>query len=121
MKNLFYATHNGGSTLEIYKMSGCVVSHDAPGSSIVTASHGLGATEGILVMGDSEKGIAVWFNQAVCAAMPMVLYREAAPSFFSRLLFSCGEMDESKVQLSQEPTFFAFSITGMHKTANDNV
>jgi hypothetical protein len=114
-KDMFYATHNGGYDFEVFKMTGSVISHDAPGSSIVTASHGLGATEGIVVIGDSEKGLAVSYDQTVCAAMPMIVYKEALPSFFCRLMFSCGEMDESKVQPVPGPLRFVLSISGLQK------
>lgn len=113
--SLFYATHNGGYEVEVFKMDGGTISHATPGSSIVTASHGLGATEGIVVLADSRKGIAVSFDHSSCAAMPMILYEEAAPSFFCRLMFSCGEMDESRVQPVPGPLRFVCSVAGLTK------
>ncbi|MBF0506856.1 MAG: glycoside hydrolase family 57 [Nitrospirae bacterium] len=112
-ESLFYATHNGGCNYEVFPLAGATMAHDAPGSSIVTASHGLGATEGVMVLGDSHKGIAIIFDQTICAAMPMLVYKNAAPSFFCRLFFSCGEMDESRVQQVPGPVRFVCSISGL--------
>jgi len=97
-KSLFYATHNGGSGFEIFRMDGQTIAHNAPASSVVTASSGLGATEGIMIIGDASKALALCFEPSVCAAMPMVAFRESVPSFFARIMFSCGELDESKAQ-----------------------
>ena len=112
-KTLFYATHNGGSEFEKFPLAGWQVAHGTPGSSVVSASSGLGATEGLLIIGDARKAIAVWFDQALCAAMPMVTYREAAPSFFARVMFSCGEMDESRVAEVAGPLRFSCSVSGL--------
>jgi hypothetical protein len=112
-ESLFYATHNGGSQLETFPIAGSHVAHGAPGSSVVSASSGLGATEGLLILGDARKALAVWFDQTVCAAMPMLTYREAPPSFFARLMFSCGEMDESRVAEVPGPLRFCCSLSGL--------
>ena len=112
-KTLFYATHNGGSEFETFPLAGWQVAHGTPGSSVVSASSGLGATEGLLIIGDARKALAIWFDQALCAAMPMVTYREAAPSFFARVMFSCGEMDESRVAEVPGPLLFSCSVSGL--------
>ncbi|MFA6440027.1 MAG: hypothetical protein WCX28_12005 [Bacteriovoracaceae bacterium] len=114
-RNLFYATHNGGKDFESYHLQNTFVQHDKPSSSIVSATSGLGATEGIVVAGDTNKAIAVRFNQSLCSAMPMVNFWKAAPSYFFRILFSCGEMDESRVQDLRGPLEFECSIIGLNK------
>jgi hypothetical protein len=114
-QSLFYATHNGGSGFEIFRMDGQTIAHNAPASSVVTASSGLGATEGIMIIGDASKALALCFEPSVCAAMPMVAFRESAPSFFARIMFSCGELDESKAQEVSGPLRFTCSIVGMGK------
>jgi hypothetical protein len=113
--SLFYATHNGGSAYEIFEMANKTIAHGAPGSNVVTASTGLGATEGIVVIGDHTKGLAVFFDQAVCAAMPMISFRPVYPTFFGRLMFSLGELDESRVQEVSGPINFSASLTGIEK------
>lgn len=114
-ETLFYATHNGGSGLEVFHVGGNTINHTMPGSSVVTASCGLGATEGLVVVGDSKKGLALHFEPHVCAAMPMVIYREAYPSFFARVVFSCGELDESSIEPVKGPLRFNLSIAPLNK------
>jgi len=114
--SLFYATHNGGYGMEVFKMNNCVIDHGTPSSSVVTASSGLGATEGIVVVGDQMKGIAVYFDQAVHAAMPMVSFRSADPSFFARLIYSLGEVDESRTQEILGPVKFVCSLAGLKRS-----
>jgi len=113
LSSLFYATHNGGSGFEVFKIEGQTVAHNAPASSVVTASSGLGATEGIVVIGDARKALAICFEPSVCASMPMVAFRQAVPFFFCRLMFSCGELDESRTGEAPGPLRFACSIVGM--------
>ena len=111
--SLFYATQNGGSGFEVFRIEGHTVAHNSPASSVVTASSGLGATEGIVVIGDARKALAICFDPSVSAAMPMVSFRQADPSFFARIMFSCGELDESRIGEVPGPLRFACSIVGM--------
>jgi hypothetical protein len=112
-ETLFYAAHNGGSEFEVFPFAGLQVAHGAPGSSVVSASSGLGATEGLFVIGDARKGLVIRVDQTVCAAMPMVTYRQAPPSFFARVVFSCGEVDESRVAEVSGSLTFSCSICGL--------
>ena len=45
---LFYETHNGGVAIERFMLKGSTVNHSQPVSNLVTASGGLGATEGVV-------------------------------------------------------------------------
>jgi hypothetical protein len=111
--SLFYATHNGGFDYEVFEVANHTINHGLPSSSVVTASSGLGATEGKIVIGDNNKGFAVFFDQAVCAAMPMISFRPAEPSFFPRLMFSIAEMDESRTQEFHGPVRFVLNLAGI--------
>ena len=112
---LFYATHNGGNTFEIFSLPFSTVMHDAPSSSVVSASHGLGATKGLVVLGDSSKGIGVYFDNTICAAMPMLTCIETPPSYFARVMLSCGEMDESRKQPAKGPLRLKWSLFGLKR------
>jgi hypothetical protein len=113
---LFFATHNGGPGLEMFRLHGQTVAHNVPASSVVTASTGLGATEGIVIIGDARKALAINFDPSVCASMPMVAFRQTGPSFFARVMFSCGELDESCIGEVPGPLRFVCSIVGMGRT-----
>jgi len=113
--SLFYATHNGGFDYEVFELANQTITHGAPSSSVVTASSGLGSTEGTIVIGDNKKGFAVMLDQTMCAAMPMLTFRLVDPSFIARLMFSLGEMDESRIQEASGPLRFTYSMAGMAK------
>jgi len=115
LDSLFYATHNGGYDFEIYHIRKQSISHGEPISSVVTATSGIGATQGVVVIGDRKKGVAAYFDQGVSAAMPMISFRSARPSFFGRLMFSLGEMDESRNKEGRGPIKFSGSITGINR------
>jgi hypothetical protein len=113
LTGLFYATHNGGSSLEVFRMHHQSITQNGPASSVVTASSGLGATEGLVLMGDARKAIAIHVDPSICAAMPMIAFRLVPPSFFGRVMFSCGELDETRTEEVQGPLRFCCSITGI--------
>jgi len=46
----------------------------------------------------------------VCAAMPMLTYIDTGDSFFARLTFSCGEMDESRPDYVAGPLHFTMRL-----------
>lgn len=93
--SLFYCTHNGGAQAETFLLQGHDVRHGSAVSSLVSARSGLGATEGIVSMGDARRQIHVSFNPAEAAALPLVEYRDVAGVYWLRLLFSLGELDET--------------------------
>lgn len=94
---LFYRTHNGGFQPETFALFGGEVLHPEPASALVSAHAGLGATEGVVELGDDKKGLRVSFDPRAVAAMPMILYRERAGQRLFRLLFSLGELDDTRV------------------------
>ncbi|MEW6659545.1 MAG: glycoside hydrolase family 57 [Thermodesulfobacteriota bacterium] len=93
---LYYQTHNGGYGLETFPLAGRHVDHTASVSALISASHGLGGTGGVVILGDGERRLRVGFDQAQAAVMPMLTYQETGEQFFCRLLFSLGELDETR-------------------------
>jgi hypothetical protein len=92
---LYYQTHNGGYDLETFPLAGHTVNHGAAVSALISASHGLGGTQGVVLLGDHDHALEVSFDPAQAAAMPMLTYQEIGEQFFCRLLFSLGELDET--------------------------
>ncbi len=93
--SLFYATHNGGYDIEKFFLNGRVVSHGAPPSFLVSASHGLGVTADMVVLGDQKKQIYLNIQKSLCSAIGLITHRNVRPNFFSRHIFSLVEMDET--------------------------
>jgi hypothetical protein len=94
--NLFYATHNGGGTLERHSLGETPVDHGAPVSALVSARMGLGMTEGLLLVGDARTHVKVEVDQSVTRPLALIAYRPAGERFFLRCVFSLTESDETR-------------------------
>jgi hypothetical protein len=62
----------------------------------VSASQGLGATTGILRLGDERRHIELSYDPAQLSVMPMILYKERRGQWLLRVFFSLGEIDETR-------------------------
>ena len=94
-KTLFYRTHNGGSTMETFRINGKKINHGAPSSFLVSAQHGLGMTNGILEIGDRRQFIRIAIDKAKSSLIGMIVFEEVKPSYFFRAIFSAREFDET--------------------------
>lgn len=112
-RSLYYATTNGGDDIERFLLAGTEVLHDeAPGGE-VTSRCCLGATDGWVVLGDAEKGIAFITRPAGLYSAPLVHYREptSEPDHFAfALIHSLGEMDETSHTLWRGHSTWSLSI-----------
>ena len=93
--SLFFATHNGGSDLEVFYLKDKEVNHSQSLSSLISAKNGLGATEGIVVIGDKEKSIVVKHNRTMSALIPSIVFSPIDDTFFLRLQYSAQEIDDT--------------------------
>jgi len=112
--NLFYASHNGGREIERFKIRGDVIEHGRSLSSLISAKQGLGATEGLVMVGDEEKRVEIWHDYSRAAIIPAIHYQEAGNNqYFLRLQYSAQEMDETFVEDEKEQNFeFCWKIRG---------
>lgn len=94
-KSLFIETHNGGSSFEKFYLEGQNISHGDIYSSLISARHGFGNTEGIFVIGDKNKSITFECDMSVSALIPSIIYKEMDGTYFFRLQYSAREMDET--------------------------
>ncbi len=93
--SLYYATNNGGPE-EKYYLKGHEFDHSHPVMhSMITATHCLGATEGIVRIGDKDKALTIKTHRHPLAAQPMIQFYSVDDSFLLRLLYSLGEQDET--------------------------
>jgi hypothetical protein len=74
-ENLFYAAHNGGGEIEEFKIKGDIIEHGRSISPLISAKHGLGATEGLVIVGDKEKQVNIWHDNAKSALIPAIQYQ----------------------------------------------
>ncbi|TFB09333.1 glycoside hydrolase family 57 [Candidatus Atribacteria bacterium MT.SAG.1] len=112
--NLFYASHNGGGEIEKFKIRGDVIEHGRSLSSLISAKQGLGATEGMVIIGDKEKQLCIWHDNNVAALIPTIYYQLAGNNqYFLRLQYSAQEMDETFVEDEKKQNLeFCWKIRG---------
>ncbi|MBN2525063.1 MAG: glycoside hydrolase family 57 [Deltaproteobacteria bacterium] len=95
-KKLFYATHNGGQAFEKYALQQSEVHHSEPVSPLISAKHGLGATEGLVVVGDDRVQVRCEHDNTVGYVIPAIKYTPVdGDRFFLRLQYSAQELDET--------------------------
>jgi len=100
--SLFYATHNGGYSIERFEICKSEVYHSQNLSHLVSAKYGLGATEGIITFGDNNLKITIRHDQTLSALIPSVQYLPMDEmQYFFRLQYSAQEMDETFVENSE--------------------
>jgi hypothetical protein len=103
-KYLAFATNNGGHRLETFPLGGGVVDHGKPVSFLVSASTGLGMTEGFIDIGDRQRAFRVEVDQTVAPLIGLMQYERTGDSFFGRLCLSGLELDDTR---KPEPNFGA--------------
>lgn len=109
---LFYRCHNGGAQAETFPLNGQVVGHGDNVSSLVSASHALGITEGVVELGDSRRTLRIEVDKTAAALVGMVTYQAVRDSYFCRLSFSAAEVDETRREIVLEsPLICRFVIT----------
>ena len=109
---LFYRCHNGGAQAETFPLDGQVVGHGDNVSSLVSASHALGITEGVVELGDSRRTLRIEVDKTAAALVGMVTYQAVRDSYFCRLSFSAAEVDETRREIVLEsPLICRFVIT----------
>jgi hypothetical protein len=111
---LFYRCHNGGIEPETFALDGRRVSHGDAVSFLVSASHAIGITEGVVELGDRSRAIRVQVDKTAAALVGMVTYQPIRDSYFCRLSFSAAEVDETRrTTLLEEPLECRFVITAL--------
>jgi hypothetical protein len=93
--SLGYATHNGGDALERFRLNGARVDHGGPATYLVSASHAIGVTGGIVELGDARRAVRVEVDRCAAAVVGLVTYRHVGDTWFGRLALSAQESDET--------------------------
>ena len=93
---LFYATHNGGDRLERHALTGAAFDHGAPVSALVSSAQGLGATEGVVLLGDARRTLRVEIDQACCKPLGLVRLAPSGDRYLLRLVLSITESDDTR-------------------------
>jgi len=94
-ESLYFSSHNGGSSPEVFSLNGQPVDHLAPAGSLVSASQGMGPTAGFTEVGDARHRVRVEFNPGQTALTSHIQFRPAGDSYLFRLIFSARELDDT--------------------------
>lgn len=103
-KTLYFSCANGGRSSQKHKLweDGLVsVDHGAPVSRLVSATTGLGLTDGILEMGDARHCIRLCMARTDAAGLGLITSKTVGDSFFVRAAVTLGESDETSRTLDE--------------------
>lgn len=108
-ESLYFQTHNGGA-METFELGRTKIEHSSILSALISSRHGLGATEGLLIVGDGKKTLFFNHNLNSSALIPSITYIpfDRRHCFF-RLQYSAQEVDET------------FVANGMPYTISSNI
>jgi hypothetical protein len=95
---------NGGEHLERFELNR-ECDHTRPSSSLVSSTTGLGATTGVLTIGDESRRLEIRWDPTRCAAFPMIIHRNIKPRSLTRLMFSLAELDDTSRPEGGFPVF----------------
>lgn len=95
VESLYVKTHNGGVSSERFFLKGQTIAHGDIYSSLISARHGFGNTEGVFIVGDRHKQLKFECDMSRSALIPSIVYQENKDTIFFRLQYSACEIDET--------------------------
>jgi hypothetical protein len=81
------------------------VNHLAPVSALVSASHGLGVTSGLVELGDARRRVRIEVDKSAAAVTGHILYAPVDERYFFRLILSAMEMDDTSCHVTSRAVF----------------
>ncbi len=111
-KDLTARCHNGGHDQESFALGPGPIDHAAAVSFQVSATTGLGCTDGILDISDGRRGFRIEIDRAVAPLIPMIEHRPEVEGPFCRILLSAQETDDTLKPHSDRrpPLHFRYAI-----------
>jgi len=95
-QKLSLTTHNGGKTPETFALAGQDIDHGAPVSFLVSASHGVGMTEGWAEIGDATTRLRIAVDRATAPLLGLLTHRRIGGSLFCQFVLSALELDDTR-------------------------
>ena len=102
-QSLSLTTHNGGKVSETFALADQNVDHGAPVSFLVSASYGIGMTEGWAEIGDTKTRIRVEVDRQTAPLLGLLHHRRVGGSLFCQLMLSALELDETRKPSAYRP------------------
>jgi hypothetical protein len=112
---LTLTTHNGGKDFETFALTDQTIDHGAPVSFLVSASHGLGMTEGWAEIGDDKTRLRIEIDRKTAPLLGLLTHRRIGGSLFCQLVLSALELDDTSRPSPYRPgpRRFRFSVNGV--------
>jgi len=111
-ESLSFAAHNGGHAPDRFKLKNQSVEHGAPVSFLVSASCGLGLTEGWLELADKAHKVEILVERETAPLIGLINHRRSAGKLFCQAMLSAMELDDTRKPAPYRPgpRRFRFSI-----------
>jgi hypothetical protein len=115
-RGLTLTTHNGGKESETFALHGHTIEHGAPVSFLVSASCGLGMTEGWAELSDGKRTVRIEVDRETAPLLGLLTHREVGGSLFCQLILSMLELDDTSrpTPYRKGPRRARFSLIGRH-------
>jgi hypothetical protein len=113
-RRLRLTTHNGGKESETFALHGRTVEHGAPVSFLVSASCGLGLTEGWAELSDGKRAVRIEVDRETAPLLGLLTHREVGGSLFCQLILTMLELDDTSrpTPYQKGPRRARFSLIG---------
>lgn len=98
-ESLYFTCQNGGAKrqkYDLWNLGLTTVDHGAPVSRLVSATTGLGLTDGVLELGDDQHYVRLQCAREDVAACGMITAKGVGDSYFVRAALSIAESDETR-------------------------
>jgi len=110
---------NGGNRTETFNLTGYEIDHTKAVNFDISANQCLGASDGVLILKDNNKGIKISVPKKICYSVPLLTFREffnheKVTDYFCRISHSIGEMDDTAAYLFKGESSFHFKIQGIN-------
>jgi hypothetical protein len=94
--NLRLETANGGETREVFAIGAATFDHSAAVSFQVSATTGLGATDGHVRIFDGTRAVSIYIDRTVAPLLVMAHNTPTAQGPFCRIMLSAMETDDTR-------------------------
>lgn len=113
LDKLFLTTHNGGNDFETFYLADTTIDHGAPVSFLVSASHGLGMTEGWVELGDDRSRLRIEVDRGTAPLLGLLTHKRVRGRLFCQFALSAMELDDTR-----KPTAFRSGPRRMRFSVN---